>query len=558
MAHVFRYPLTRFCLKSGTLTLPRTMVGLFPESSAAVVIDTITDEEFTVSVENARTVSGFSGLFKRHQLAVNDELTIEALADGRFAVTATAHKVEAQDVVAPLVRRVLDEVFDAEVPVTEGEVRALFPDLPAEIDVAAALEGDGRFVQRRGRWQSSAAVEAQERAAEATEAVAASVAAAPASSAAAEAEDAVLAAVAGTPTSSGAAAGGGAIARQLGALAYDDAAMTSGQHTSRQHAGGSPTGGHQAGDASAGDSARVGGQGSAPWSVFERRTPHNHEPRPQDAGEAVSASDADDDGASLEATELANRLRTALTPLGFRIEPLGKGQLNVHADMGRRGYRVLMQLLSRTERLDWADLLARRRTSGVKYLAVVGDHRDLLRLTNPADLARATLWSWQALDRMSLLHRSVPLSPIELEAHFDRDGLFEKGLERLESTVALRVAERGAMSEVLARLAVMRSPSVFLLEDLAGELGMSRELMLRILERLTAPPFHLVAKVDAGEFVLRQGVGDALNNVAEYASSLRARLPVKQVERLVASGEPDLLTDSDGSDQLFGAGAAEA
>src|SRR5690606_13095472 len=119
-----------------------------------------------------------------------------ALADGRFAVTATAHKVEAQDVVAPLVRRVLDEVFDAEVPVTEGEVRALFPDLPAEIDVAAALEGDGRFVQRRGRWQSSAAVEAQERAAEATEA-AASVAAAPASSAAAEAEDAVLAAVAG-------------------------------------------------------------------------------------------------------------------------------------------------------------------------------------------------------------------------------------------------------------------------------------------------------------------------------------------------------------------------
>src|SRR5690606_5733694 len=170
--------------------------------------------------------------------------------------------------------------------------------------------------------------------------------------------------------------------------------------------------------------------------------------------------------------------------------------LNVHADMGRRGYRVLMQLLSRTERLDWADLLARRRTSGVKYLAVVGDHRELLRLTNPADLARATLWSWQALDRMSLLHRSVPLSPIELEAHFDRDGLFEKGLERLESTVALRVAERGAMSEVLARLAVMRSPSVFLLEDLAGELGMSRELMLRILERLAAPPFHLVAKVD--------------------------------------------------------------
>ena len=291
--------------------------------------------------------------------------------------------------------------------------------------------------------------------------------------------------------------------------------------------------------------------------VFERRTPTMETRGRANLAEA-GTSEPEDDGASLEATELANRLRAALLPLGFRLEPLGRGQLIVHADMGRRGYRVLVQLLSRTERLDWADLLARRRASGVKHLAVVGDHRDLLRLTNPADLARATMWSWQALDRMSLLHRSVPLSPIELEAHFERDGLFEQGLQRLEATVAKRVADRGAMSEVLARLAVMRSPAVFLLEELAGELGMSRELALRILERLADTPFHLVTKVDAGEFVLRQQVSDALANVADYASSLRARLPVKHVERLVASGEPDLLTDADDIDHLFGRGSAEA
>lgn len=539
MAHVFRYPLTRFCLRSGTLTLPRTMVGLFPESGEVIVVDTITDEEFSVSVESPRSIAGFSGLFKRHQLAVNDELVIESLDDGRFAVTAAAHTAIEHE--APtVVKRVLDEVYEAEVPVTEGEVRALFT-VPADVDLQAAFESDGRFAQRHGRWHSAAALAAEARAAStpAVESVPAAVAAEQAEEAA-EVEDAVVAATTTTPRSSAAVGGAtGAIAQHLGAATHETQSLASGLW-----AGGATTSG-------------PGAQNTAHPSVFERRTPTMETRGRANLAEA-GTSEPEDDGASLEATELANRLRAALLPLGFRLEPLGRGQLIVHADMGRRGYRVLVQLLSRTERLDWADLLARRRASGVKHLAVVGDHRDLLRLTNPADLARATMWSWQALDRMSLLHRSVPLSPIELEAHFERDGLFEQGLQRLEATVAKRVADRGAMSEVLARLAVMRSPAVFLLEELAGELGMSRELALRILERLADTPFHLVTKVDAGEFVLRQQVSDALANVADYASSLRARLPVKHVERLVASGEPDLLTDADDIDHLFGRGSAEA
>jgi hypothetical protein len=552
MAHVFRYPLTRFCLRSGTLTLPRTMVGLFPDSGEVVVVDTITDEEFSVIVDSPRSIAGFSSLFKRHQLAVNDELVIEALDDGRFAVTAAAHA--APDETPSVLRRVLDEVYEAEVPVTEGEVRALFPTVPADVDLLAAFESDGRFAQRHGRWHSAAAL--------AAEALAAATASPVPTAAHERTQDTVMAdagmveagveattvsvrssAGAGGAVGSSAGAGGatGAIAQHLGAASHDTPAFAAGPWAAPGGAGG-----HAADRDS-----------HTHTSVFERRTPAAETGENTGRSEPSATLD-DDDGASLEATELANRLRAALLPLGFRLEPLGRGQLNVHADMGRRGYRVLVQLLSRTERLDWADLLARRRSTGVKYLAVVGDHRDLLRLTNPADLARATMWSWQALDRMSLLHRSVPLSPIELEAHFERDGLFEQGLQRLEATVAQRVAERGAMSEVLARLAVMRSPSVFLLEELAGELGMSRELALRILERLTDPPFHLVAKVDAGEFVLRQRVSDALATVTDYAASLRARLPVKQVERLVASGEPDLLTDSDDLDHVFGRGRAEA
>src|SRR5690606_41414595 len=57
--------------------------------------------------------------------------------------------------------------------------------------------------------------------------------------------------------------------------------------------------------------------------------------------------------ASLEATELVDRLRRLLGPLGFGFEPIARGQVSLVAAMGRRGYKVLVQLLSRTERVDW-------------------------------------------------------------------------------------------------------------------------------------------------------------------------------------------------------------
>src|SRR5690606_38301297 len=250
-----------------------------------------------------------------------------------------------------------------------------------------------------------------------------------------------------------------------------------------------------------------------PVSVHERRAPAPLRP--------PAAGLDEEEEASLEATGLVDRLRRLLGPLGFGFEPIARGQVSLVAAMGRRGYKVLVQLLSRTERVDWADLLSKRRTLDYRYLAVVGDHQALVRLAGPAELARATLWSWQGLERVSSLHASLPLSPVDLEPHFERDGLFEAGLERFEAKVAERLAERGALSEVLARLNLLRAPTVFLLEDLVSEVSLPRDRVLAILERLAAAPFSMLARVDTGEFVLRQPVAGALEALSAYALSLR-------------------------------------
>src|SRR5690606_19655724 len=187
-----------------------------------------------------------------------------------------------------------------------------------------------------------------------------------------------------------------------------------------------------------------------PRAVLERRAPASAPARPP------AASLDEEDEAALEATELVDRLRRVVAPLGFAVEPLARGQVSLVANMGRRGYKVLVQLLSRTERVDWADLLSKRRTLDYRHLAVVGEHQPLVRLTGPAELARATLWSWQGLERVAALQKSLPLSPVDLEPHFERDGLFEAGLERFEARVSERLAERGAFSEVLTRLSLLR------------------------------------------------------------------------------------------------------
>lgn len=85
----------------------------------------------------------------------------------------------------------------------------------------------------------------------------------------------------------------------------------------------------------------------------------------------------------------------------------------------------------------------------------------------------------------------------------------------------------------------MRAPRVFLLEELAGDSGVSRDHVLRVLERLSDAPFHLVARIDQGEFCLRQPVGSALDNFVEYARSLQSRLPNRKRAHVTGTSDPN-------------------
>src|SRR5690606_31462186 len=166
------------------------------------------------------------------------------------------------------------EVHEAEVPVTEGEVRALFPSVPSDLDLLAAFESDGRFVQRHGRWHSAAALAAEAHSAATTTPVPAAATHGHAQEVV-DAEEAVMAAStvtgragseragseraggagAGSASAGGAGVGGatGAIAQHLGAAAHDTPSLAAGPW-----AGGSGAGGHGAEDHSRA-------------SVFERR-----------------------------------------------------------------------------------------------------------------------------------------------------------------------------------------------------------------------------------------------------------------------------------------------
>ncbi len=670
MEQEYRYPLTRICLRNGALTLPRTMLGLFPEEGAFTAVDTRRDVEFELLATGPRTVEGLHEFFGAHDLDVNDELVIRPLEDGRFAFTPLP-RARKPDYARPgAIAALLDELAEAELAATESEIRALYPDLPDDFDLTGLLEADDRFVYFEARWHARSALERQIDEEERRRAQRGSQ---PRGKGARQAPPAGLGPgeAGARPPQANAPEDGGPTHGRSDRDADTDAARSRGADAARQaradevvlsredeaveeHAGEDLAGEDLAGEAPAvEDPAGEDPAGEAPaaapgerqrddagssvasaeaprpqadrrrdprpgetrqdplwqstwhdpwqsgetetWHVPEAgaaespRTPEarssagvvGHDPAASSAAEppggpGARASQASPsqvpsdersappsvrerrappqqravfpgDAALIGDEEIdepidlqhVGRARELLQGFGFRVEALGQGQLMVHAELGRRGYTALVHALGFGQRLDWAALLARRRDIGARYLAVFGDRRDLQRLQSPAELARATLWSWEGLHRARTLSQSVPVSPFDLEVHFEREGLFGHGLERFEKSVAALVAQRGAFSEVISHLAAMRAPTVFLLEDLAGGGTLSRDVVLKVLERLSEAPFHLVARVGQGEFCLRLPVGDGLANLADYATSLRSRLPSRGRERITGLGEPD-------------------
>lgn len=418
MPDTHTYHLTRNCLKSGRMFLSPSARGLFPESGTLEATDTLSGHTFTLALSGPLSVEGLGPFYERHGLSPND-LVVISRDEGRYTLTPTMRSRYADLARPEAQRRLIDRVVE-QAPLSEREIRSLFPDLPEGFDLGALLADDGRLHKYEGKWQFAPA------------------------------------------------------------------------ELSAQPPGGTTV--------------------TPYWT------------RPEGV---IPDPSADGSEGSMHA-----QARAALTGFGFRLEPRSSAQLLAHADGGRRHYSVLVQLLAQGARLDWTRLLARRRELKVTHLAVFGLHEDLLRLQSPAAQARATLWSWQGLARAAELTGAVPVSPFDLEPYFARDGLFEEGLRRFERLIERRVDARGGFSAVLSRLAALRAPSVFLLEDVMIDTNLTREQVTTILAQLGEAPFQLVSRVDSGEFCLRQGVHDNLVGLSHYALSLTERLPARRTEHV--------------------------
>jgi len=656
MADGFRYSLTRVCLRTGSLTLPLKLLGVFPERGEVTAIDSAKGAEFTLQVDG-RQVRGLDDFYLEHQLTPSDDILIELSSEGRFSfLPAKRQRRDGPSDSEKRASSLIEEVLAAGVPLSEGEIRTLHPKLAMGLDLRATLSADPRLAIVQGRWQSRIAAEqarqeqhrrASERsqlsyseleALDARPAAAGgpsgppaaserpavspprmSTDASPATQPASEVpkkppapdpeaikaslrESARLRAAVEAAAAAPSRSEGGEIVEspaareerirnmveadelketvaevsgdvdpldfarkrtreQLAAHAYDDVLADARRQREARAAEKRSVQGSTGADTFAWDQPLVR-RLRFPWSWWRGeaneeassdirpnqdplRLDRLGEPQPVARVEARDASRVNPAPSSAFMREegatgvlppgdpvATKRAREMFMALGYRVEGLAHGQLMLHADYGRRFERVLIHVLPDGERLEWGVLLNRRRESSANFLAVVGDDRDLVKQTASAELAKATLWSWSGLQRVVDLAQSMPLSPFDLRGHFERDGLFEYGLDRFERHVARRLQERGALSAVLERLAQMRPPSIFMLEDVASEANLPRDQALRALEHLAAAPWQLVSRVDSGEFCLLYRAADALQGMADYVDSMRARLPGQQPDVL--------------------------
>jgi hypothetical protein len=256
------------------------------------------------------------------------------------------------------------------------------------------------------------------------------------------------------------------------------------------------------------------------------------------------------DGASPEALA---RARDAFAALGYRVSAGRGGTLRLTAHLGRLRQTVLARVLDDGDRPDWNALLQAVRAEPADHLALVGDVRDLTRLERPARGARATLWSWDGLQRARDLASTVPIGPLDLVPAFEDGGLHAVGIERFEARIDARLQEQAAFSAVAERLAELRAPAVFTVDDLRVDERLPRETIVAELDRMAGPPLQWTERRGPGTFALRQDVAEALARLETFARSLAGRLPDPTRPRVRGEEEaPDLL----GMEELRG-GPAE-
>jgi len=430
----FKYPLSTACLRSGVLTLPYKMRGLFPDEGEVVARDAESAKEYSITIVGNRRVAGFKDFIDDHNLKVNDNIVILLDEDGSYilrpqkSVRTVKKALPSQDLGS-----ILDELYRLELSHSEPEICELYG-LSDAAAIHDKLMADERFNYQSGRW-----------------------------------------------------------------------------HIVRKPKGEAKTSGSE-----------------KQVSIAEAG-----EQNPGAAGENVNQIKSEQSSSLAELKEFFRKL-------GYSLAVIDQDKVSIKVNLGRKQYGVLIHSLAESSSLDWTALLNQRRNLGLDYIAIFADHRDLIRLVSPAKSARVSLWSWRAFHRLLDYSKSIAIGPFDLEPHFAIDGLYEAGFAKFERKVREIIATRGRFSAVLERLATMKASRVFLLDDIQLE-DYSREDVLKVLDLLEQSPFQIVQKIAPGQFFLRQPVRDALDAFADYALSLKARLPKHNTHRVIEASEEESL-----------------
>jgi hypothetical protein len=133
----------------------------------------------------------------------------------------------------------------------------------------------------------------------------------------------------------------------------------------------------------------------------------------------------------------------------------------------------------------------------------------------------------EALSRLARLRARFPITPLDIEDLFRGGRVDLEVVEELEDRLAAELSERGAFAAFLLFLSRKNLGEVFLLSDLEAEAleeGFGPEVVRQNVELLSKPPFLVLKRLSPREFLLRQEVGEALDDLWAFAESLKARL----------------------------------
>ena len=460
-----RYIVTRPCLQEGSLRLLKYLESTFPNAGPAVLVDE-KGEEHAVQVDLDRMrVWGLGGLYHAQHLGVNDVLILTLLAPGRYQVETVVKPHAPQPPPRREVPRVPETrrvVVSSTPHVREVRLQEVRPEVPA------ARPPEPRPAQAP-ETRSSEARSSEARAARQPESRVTEVRAADAR--AAEGTPQRPAPVALTPDLPGAGTGGTAV----------------------------PAGGSSA------VRPVASGRSAAPLRTLDvtfetpERTPLAA--GPVASGPVLSAASLD---AEPQLAELAR-----LT--GYRLEHLGGGVLRLNAELGTHGYSVLV-----------ATSEAALQTPAWKENA---DYCVLL-TTEDGRPANTPCLTREALTALIEHAHLAPLSPVDLRGYWKAGSIDLESAASVAELVSSHLAQRGAFSFVLLTLSQQPAHSVVSVPRLAERLGrgVNYAELGSILDTLTRPPFLALTPLPGGQYLLRVGVPDLLNELAEYADGVRRRV----------------------------------